>query len=440
MNRVPMSAPCAQHEHCGEPAAITDTASGKNRDGAGSVDDLGATVDAQSESEYAGAVDFLLDPDVVYLNHGSFGACPVDVFEEYQRLQRRLEAQPVRFLQRERPELAASARAALADFVGVDPARLVFVANPTFAVNEIARSLRLEPGDEVLTTNHEYGACRNVWQSIAERTGCSIVEARLPATFDSASSVVDAIFADATARTKVLFVSHVSSPTALTFPVAELCERAQRHGLVTIVDGAHGPGQFDLELDRLGADFYVGACHKWLCSPKGASFMVAGPAAQALLEPLVVGWGSGDHRKIDLGSAFLDQHDWLGTHDPAAVLSVPAAIAFQHRNDWATVRAGCHDLAVQALELGSDIDGVRRVHGDDRFVQMAILELTDSFLPGVAVAEIKQRLLDEWRIEIPVTDWVDDKGRSRRLVRVSVQAYNTPGDVQHLARALSSLT
>ena len=173
-------------------------------------------------------MEFLLDPDVVYLNHGSFAACPVEVFAEYQRLQRRLEEQPVRFLQRERPALAAAARSALAEFVGADTDDLVFVTNPTFAVNEIARSLALAPGDEVLTTNHEYGACRNVWQFTAERTGCSIVEARLPVTFDSAANVVDTVFDAATERTKVLFVSHISSQTALTFPIAELCARARR--------------------------------------------------------------------------------------------------------------------------------------------------------------------------------------------------------------------
>ena len=384
-------------------------------------------------------MDFLLDPDVVYLNHGSFGACPADVFTEYLRLHRRLEEQPVRFLQRERPHLLESARASLAGFVGADPADVAFVSNPTFAVNEIARSLDLGPGDEVLTTNHEYGACRNVWQYVAERTGCTIVEAQLPMTFEAVGDCIDAIFAAASARTRVLFVSHVSSPTALTFPIAELCARGREHGLVTIVDGAHGPGQFELDVDRIGADFYVGACHKWLCSPKGASFLVARSEAQALLEPLVVGWGWGRHKKFDLGSPFLDQHEWLGTHDPAAVLSVPAAIEFQRRHDWPAVRADCHDRAVRVLELADAVGGVDRIHDDDRFVQMAILELDESFLPSASVDEIQHRLLAEWQIEVPVTAWVDEGGRTRRLVRVSIQAYNSDRDIDRLADALGAL-
>ena len=384
-------------------------------------------------------MEYLLDPDVVYLNHGSFGACPVEVFEEYQRLQRRLEEQPVRFLQRERPALMARARARLGDYVGAEAGHLAFVTNPTFAVNEIARSLALGPGDEVLTTNHEYGACRNVWQFVAERTGCSIVEVALPITFDSETEVIEAIFAAATPRTKVLFVSHITSPTALTFPVAELCARARSLGLITVVDGAHGPSQVDLELEQLGADFYVGACHKWLSAPKGSSFMFAARSAHALLEPLVVGWGWGDRREFDLGSDFLDRHEWLGTHDPAAVLSVPTAIEMQHRHDWPAVRARCHDLAVRVAERAALVDGVARVHADDRFVQMALLELTDGFLPGCEVGDVRRGLLDDWRIEVPVTAWTDDRGRVRRLIRVSIQAYNTPGDVDHLVAALRSM-
>ena len=384
-------------------------------------------------------MEFLLDPDVVYLNHGSFGACPAEVFAEYQRLQRRLELQPVRFLQRERPSSMAAARSALAGYVGADPGDLVFVANPTFAVNEIARSLSLGPGDEVLVTDHEYGACRNVWQFVAERTGCSIVEAPLPITFGDVTELVDGVFAAASSRTRVCFVSHISSPTALTFPVAEICAEARRRGLVSVVDGAHAPGQIDLDVSAVGADFYVGACHKWLCAPKGASFMVARPGAQELIEPLVVGWGWGDRRTIDVGSPFLDQHEWLGTHDPAAVLSVPAAIEFQRRNDWPAVRASCHALGVRLVEEATELPDVDRVHDDDRFAQMAVLELGSSFLGAGDAADLQRRLLDEWSIEVPVTAWVDPDGRTRHLLRVSVQAYNTDDHVDRLLGALARL-
>ena len=222
--------------------------------------------------------------------------------------------------------------------------------------------------------------------------------------------------------------------------MAELCARARQHGLVTIVDGAHAPGQLELDIDRIGADFYVGACHKWLCSPKGASFMVARRDAQVLLEPLVVGWGWGEHREFDLGSPFLDRHEWLGPHDPAAILSVPTAIDFQRRNGWPAVRSDCHRRAVGALDVCSEIAGVDRVHADDRFVQMALMELDGSFMSGAGAKDVQRRLLEEWRIEAPVSAWVDAAGRVRRLLRVSIQAYNTDRDVEILAEALRSMS
>lgn len=384
-------------------------------------------------------MEFMLEGDVVYLNHGSFGACPVEVFDEYQRLQRRLEAHPVRFLQRERPGLAANARAALAEFVGAGADEVAFVTNPTYAVNEIARSIPLGPGDEVLTTNHEYGACRNVWQYIAERTGCSLVEAPLPITLDTDDDVVDSVYAAASENTKVLFVSHISSATAMTFPVAQLCARARRDGILTIVDGAHGPGQLDLDVAAIGADFYVGACHKWMCAPKGVSFIAAGRAAQERLEPLIVGWGWGDFKQIDVGSPFLDHHEWLGTHDPAAMLTVPVAIAFQRRHGWAAVRAACHERAAGLIETAEGVAGVTRVHADHRYEQMALLELGGSFRPDLPVDVIAARLREE-NIEVPVWTWYDAQARPHRLIRVSVQAYNTVHDLDRLVGALRDLS
>jgi isopenicillin-N epimerase len=382
----------------------------------------------------------MLESDVVFLNHGSFGACPRPVFEEYQRIQCRLEAQPVRFLQRELQPLMAEARASLAGFLDVGAADLVFVTNPTYAVNAIARSLGLGRDDEIVTSNHEYGACRNVWQFAEQRSGCSVVEVPLDVTIGTDEQFVEQVFAGVTERTRLIFLSHITSATALTLPVAAVCSRACELGILTLIDGAHAPGQIDLAVRSVGADFYVGACHKWLCSPKGASFLIAGPEAQALLEPLVVGWGWGEHREFDLGSPFLDQHEWLGTHDPAAILSVPAAIEFQRRNDWQAVRADCHERAVGVLDVCTEIPGVERVHADERFVQMAILDLAASFLRGADVDDVQRRLRDDWRIEAPVSEWVDATQRVRRLLRVSIQAYNTDRDVEHLAQALRAMS
>ena len=382
-------------------------------------------------------MEFLLDPEIVYLNHGAFGACPRVVHDEYQRWQRTLERDPTRFLQRELPDLLAQSRSALAAFVGADAADLVFVPNPTFAVNEIIRSLDLGPGDEVLTTNHEYGACRNAWQFMAERRGFAVIEADLGVTFD-ADEMVDTMLEAVTDRTRVLFVSHITSSTAITVPVAEICRRAQGFGVVTIIDGAHAPGQIDLDIAAVGADFYVGACHKWLCAPKGVSFLVARRQAQHLLEPLVVGWGWGAHRKIDVGSDFLDIHEWLGTRDPAASLTVPAAIEFQRQHDWPARRAECHRLAIEAIEATTEIAGVARVHEDGRFEQMALIELSGPTWDGRA-ASVQQHLFDDFDIEVPVTSWVRSNTEPRTFIRVSVQAYNTMTDVERFAEALGIL-
>lgn len=384
-------------------------------------------------------VEFLLEDGITFLNHGSFGACPADVFAEYQRIQRRLEAEPVRFVQRELPALRREARAALAAFVGAATDDLVFVTNPTFAVNEVARSLDLGPGDEVLTTNHEYGACLNAWQFVAEVTGCAIVEATLPITYADPDELVEELFGSASGSTRVLFVSHISSVTALTFPVERICAEARRRGITTVVDGAHAPGQLPLDVGAIGADVYVGTCHKWLCAPKGASFLVATPDTQRRIRPLVAGWGWGDRRVYDTGSPFVDVHEWLGTHDPSAVLTVPAAIELQRRLDWPTVRARCHDLAVGFLERVASVPGVTRVHADDRFVQMALVELVDPFPSDRTQPELQAALFDDWGIEVPLLTWTDGTGRARRLVRVSVQAYNSTVDLDRLIDALGTI-
>ena len=218
-------------------------------------------------------MEFLLDPDVVFLNHGSFGACPREVHDEYQRIQRRLELQPVRFIERELPRLLAAARETLARFIGADDDEVVFVTNPTFAVNEIVRSLVLHADDEVLVSDQEYGACRNAWRYMSQQRGFSVVEQsiRLPVTSDE--EIIECFWSGVTDNTKVIFLSHITSPTALTIPVAEICRRARMRGIITVIDGAHAPGQIEVNMKAIGADFYTGTCHKWLCAPKGAGFI-----------------------------------------------------------------------------------------------------------------------------------------------------------------------
>jgi isopenicillin-N epimerase len=371
---------------------------------------------------------FLLRPDVVYLNHGGLGACPRDVFEVYQRWQRELEAQPVEFFRRSK-ELLAGARQALADYLGAGANDLVFVPNATTGLNIVARSLRLNPGDEVLGTDHEYGALDRTWTFLCERAGASYVRAPVPLPAPSKERIVDAVWSRVTPRTRVLFLSHITAQTAIILPVEELLRRARAAGLITIVDGAHAPGQIRLDLRRLGADFYSGNCHKWMCAPKGSAFLYARPEAQGLLEPLVVSWG---WRPVKPGpSRFIDEHEGQGTRDLAAYLAVPAAIEYLARHDWDTVRRECHTLVRTTRAAINGVSGLTALcpDGDDWFGQMAGVQL-----PACDAEAFAGRLRHEFNIEVPVWEW-----NGRPILRFSIQGYNAPADAEALVAAISRI-
>ncbi len=374
---------------------------------------------------------FLLRPDVVYLNHGSFGACPRPVFAAYQGWQRELESEPVDLLSTRRrfPGLMATVRGELAGFLGARADDLVMMPNATTALNVVARSLPLREGDEVLTGDHEYGALDRTWRFVCGRRGARYVRRPVPVPVRSAAQVVEAIWDGVTPRTRVLFVSHVTSPTAITLPVAELVGRARERGILTVIDGAHGPGQLPLDLDALGADFYAGNCHKWLLAPKGAAFLHARPAAQDLLEPLVVSWGW--QPETPGPSRFVDEQQWQGTRDPAAWLAVPAAIAFQREHGWDGVRAACHELLRRARRGIEALTGRGALVPDDPawYAQMCSLPL-----PECDGERLQDRLRRERGIEVPVQRW-----NGLPLLRVSIQAYNTEADVEALLAALAEL-
>ncbi len=372
---------------------------------------------------------FLLDPEVVFLNHGSFGACPRPVFETYQRWQRELERQPVEFLGRRANDLLAEARTALGAYLGAPPEDLVYFSNPTTAVNMVARSLALGPGDEILTTDHEYGAMDRAWRFMCGKTGAQYVRRVMPLPLTTAEALVDAFWAGVTEHTRVIFISHLTSPTALIFPVAAICRRARAAGILTVVDGAHGPGHLPLDLAALGADLYAGACHKWLMAPKGAAFLYARPEAQARLEPLVVSWGW--ESETPGPSRFIDYHEWQGTRDLAAFLAVPAAIRFQAERGWEQVRATCHALASEARARVNALTGLAPLSPDSPawFGQMVAMRL-----PAVDGAALKARLYAEYRLEVPLVAW-----QGADFLRVSFQGYNTRADLEALLAALAVL-
>jgi isopenicillin-N epimerase len=373
------------------------------------------------------AGQYLLRPDMAFLNHGSFGACPKPVFDTYQSWQRELEAQPVEFLGRRYDTLLAEARNVLGPYVGANPDNIVFVPNATFGINIIARSLDLKPGDEVLTTDHEYGAADRTWQFNCDLRGVTYIKRPIPFPLTTDEEIIEELWRGVSDHTRVIFLSHITSPTAVIFPVTEICKRARREGILTVIDGAHAPGQLDLSLEEMGVDFYTGNCHKWLCAPKGAGFLYVRPERQALLQPLVVSWGWESERPSH--SRFLDHFTWPGTADPSAYLSVGAAIQFQAQRDWPQVRAACHEMAVWARERLVALTGMEPLCSADSFVQMFAVEL-----PVGSVEKLGTRLWDEYHVEVPLILW-----NKREFTRISIQAYNKPEDVEQLETALHAL-
>jgi isopenicillin-N epimerase len=362
----------------------------------------------------------------------------VPVFDAYQRWQRELERQPVEFLGRRIDGLLAESRAALAGFLNVAPDDVVYFPNPTTAVNMVARSLAtgfprtgrspfLRPGDEILTTDHEYGALDRTWEYVCSSAGATYRHHPIPLPLPQPDEFVDRFWSGVTGRTRIIFISHITSPTALIFPVAEICRRARAAGILSIVDGAHAPGQVPLDLAVVGADIYTGACHKWLCGPKGAAFLHARPEVQPLLEPLVVSWGWQSEQPGP--SPFVDWHQWQGTRDLSAYLAVPEAIRFQREHDWPGVRAACHDLALATRERIVALTGLPAICAPDAFGQMFAAEM-----PPSDIELLKARLYDEHRAEVPAIRW-----GGRVFLRVSFQAYNDRSDADALIRGLEVL-
>lgn len=370
---------------------------------------------------------FLLEPGIAFLNHGSFGACPKPVFDEYQRIQLELERQPVRFLGREFRDRMATARTALATYLGAQTDDLVYVPNATTGLNIVARSLDLEPGDEVLATDHEYGALDRTWRFLCQKSGAKYIRARISVPVVSPEQVVEEIWEHVSERTKALFISHITSPTALILPIQSLIHRAREAGILTIIDGAHAPGQIPLQLDELGADVYSGNCHKWMLAPKGSAFLHVRRELQHLIEPLVVSWGWESEEPSD--SQFVDWHEWTGTRDISAFLSVPAAIRFMEQHDWRAVSNRCGELLRDFVPhiLGATGQEELSPATAEWFTQMASFVIPTNDWEG-----LKTRLYDKHQIEAPTIWWND-----RTLLRISVNAYSTPNDLQRLVDALA---
>ncbi len=372
---------------------------------------------------------FLLDPSVIFLNHGSFGATPRLVFEKYQWWQRELERQPVEFLSRRFASLMEEARTSLAGFVQTASDNLVFVPNATTGLNIVARSLHLQPGDEILATNHEYGALDRTWRFVCRKTGAVYKQQPIPVPVTTAENFIEQFCSGITPRTRIIFLSHITSPTALIFPVREICRRAREAGILTVIDGAHAIGQVDLNLEELGADWYVSNLHKWLNAPKGSAFLYARPDLQHITEPLIVSWGYESDRPSE--SRFIDEQEWTGTRDIAAYLTTPEAIRFFQERIGEERQGRCHALAQYARMKITELTRLPPISPDssDWYAQMVSLPL-----PPCNAEVLKQRLYEEFRIEVPIVLW-----QNRPYIRISLQVYNNQEQVGILMQALEKL-
>jgi isopenicillin-N epimerase len=382
-----------------------------------------------------------LDPEVVYLNHGSYGATPTRVLERQAELRARLEREPVRFLGRELEGLLDDARGQLAAFVGADADDLAFVANATTGVNAVLRSLDLQPGDELVVTSHEYNACRNAAEYAAGRAGATVVAAELPFPVASEDELVEAVVGALGPRTRLLLIDHVTSPTALVLPVERLAREAAARGALVLVDGAHGPGMIEADLRRLaaaGVGFYAANCHKWVCAPKGSGFLWVRPDLQERVRPTVISHGANSPRTDR--SRFRLEFDWVGTQDPTAYLCVPAAIELLGSllpGGWPELRAQNRALALEGRRLVCDALGIGRPCPDELVGSTASMPLPPAAPPADTHKDpLSDELFERFRIEVPVFPFPTPPAR---LLRLSAQAYNTPQEYVALARALTEV-
>ncbi|MBF2006691.1 MAG: aminotransferase class V-fold PLP-dependent enzyme [Chlorogloeopsis fritschii C42_A2020_084] len=379
---------------------------------------------------------WLLDQKVTFLNHGSFGACPKAVLAVQERLRSQLEQEPLRFFTREWEPLIDEARSKLATFVGADAEDLVFVPNATTGVNSVLRSLVFHPEDEILTTNHEYNACRNALDFIASRTGARVVVAKVPFPLESSQQIFEAILERVSSKTRLALLDHVTSQTGLIFPLQQLVQELQERGVDTLIDGAHAPGMLALNLREINATYYTGNCHKWLCAPKGAAFLYVRRDKQLEIRPLAISHGANSPRTDK--SCFQLEFDWMGTDDPTAYMCVPEAIAFLGSllpGGWDELRQRNHQLALEARKLLCEALEVMPPCPDEMIGSMAVIPMPAA-LENRNFISVRDELFDRFNIQVQIVPWQETP---KLLLRISAQIYNTIEEYEYLGRAIAQL-
>jgi isopenicillin-N epimerase len=369
---------------------------------------------------------FLLNPEITFLNHGSFGTCPKPVFDAYQKFQFELESEPIQFITKTGLAYLKTSRESLANYIHCDPLDIVYTTNPSTALNTVIRSLDLQPDDEILTTDQEYGAMDMTWRYYCKKSEAKYIRQHIPLPLTSKEDFLTAFWSGLTPKTKVIFISAITSPTALIFPVEEICKKARDLGLMTIIDGAHAPAHISLNIRELNPDVYTGACHKWMLAPKGSSFLYVKRELQSKIDPLVISWGY--DAEVPSGSVFQDYHSYQGTRDFSAFLVTPHALKFLEENNWEEEKKKCRDLLKHYYPIVAK-----------QLESHAIAPLSDVFLGQICSIpiqtknpiELKEMLYEKYKIEIPVIQF-----ENTVYLRISFQAYNGEPEIETLINAL----
>lgn len=374
-------------------------------------------------------LQFLLRDDVTFLNFGSFGACPKPIFERYQQYQLELEQEPVQFITVTGLQYLKQSREALAAYINCPADDVVYVTNPSYAVNIIAKSFNLQKDDEILTTNLEYGACDRAWNYYCKKVGAKYIRQPITLPIPSKEDLINEFFKGLTSKTKLVFISHLTSSTGLRMPVEEICAIAKQKGILTFVDGAHAPGQLPLNLQTLQADIYTGACHKWMMTPKGSSFLYVKNEHQHLFDPLIVSWGY--QSTAPSQSQFLDYHQMQGTRDFSAFLCIPNAIEFMQQNNWSAVSKTCKEMVQQnAPRFCNLLKATPTAPITDDF----ICQLYSTPIKTKQPLELHRHFFNQYKIEVPVMPHGDNV-----FLRYSIQAFNTQNDLDKLYNAVEDI-
>ena len=369
---------------------------------------------------------FMLDPNITYLNHGSFGACPKPIFEDLIHHQKKLEYEPVKYLDMNILDLLNKSRNHLSNYINCNINDIALFQNPSTALNTVIKSLNLQKGDEILSTNHEYGALNMAWRDICKKTGAKYIQKDIQLPLTSKDQFINEFSKSISKKTKVIFLSHITSPTALIFPVKEICKIAKENNIISIIDGAHVPGHIKLDIKDIKPDVYTGACHKWMCSPKGTCFLYVKEELQSIIEPLVISWGY--EAEVSSGSQFLDYLQWQGTKDISAYLTLPYTIKFLKKNNWNEVSKKCHNLTIWAKDEINNLLNQPSLADNDFLGQMSSFYINSK--------NPKRDQLDfynKYNIQIPFIKW-----NNQVLMRISIQAYNSKEDVNKLLEALKN--